>query len=459
MDAEYVVNFEEKTNKKVERIFVTYPKPSDWSCPLPPEMTSMIFFQSSGTSNTGSDWLSGTFFPTTGMSCHEGEGKNAIFNEYNDHTGLGLGKPKTYNQNITIKFGDGNEEEEEEDEEEKIHTSNKIVPHVHGHIVKMGNYVKKYHSDKNPSTGFMVFYEFIQLHDFLLFLSNKFTNELKKLLDNQELINNYKGFIITKDSSHFYKLFKAITNYFYCEEELKISYQLSDNNEGLWNWTYCNISFRDMCRERWGDLQKINKIRRPNNYYLNVDDLNKYFIEKQANISFADFYNFCTETNQFKLFNSLSELQIAYNENEWQRYMNTILQQANAILRREKKAADLAAAALSAPPVIAPPIVATPVMETPIATPIYIEEPIASHRPSAKASRTKTKIQPDEKSATIAKTARKTDINLRRSARTHKGGKFKTAKRHKKHKKSRKTKKIKKSRKTKKIKKSRKTKK
>ena len=197
-------------DESIKREFVIYTSSNFHECHWPKQ--SMIFFKSSGTSNIGYEWLANTYFPTTGLSCKsENNKKEYIYNDFNDHSEI-----NTY--------------------------------HVHGHITKLSDYTKlmtriKENKAYKPYYLFNIihFYKFIVNEFFDLFYNSKFINENKDLI-----LEKYNDF------EHFSKLFNCILNYFSCEEQLKISYSLSDNNEGLWAWEFCGITFIDLCRKRWG---------------------------------------------------------------------------------------------------------------------------------------------------------------------------------------------------------------
>lgn len=257
--AEYFIYMDEQERKEREIVICNKPTNCDWN------LNYMTFFKSTGSSNVSSSWLSNTYFPTNGLACHiEITDRNInISNAYQDHTGL---------EDLT---------------------------HVHGHIIKLSDYNRFLkNKEKNEKKGYInSYYEFIELEPFYTFLINKLTY----YVTDKDFINTNKDLIIKnsdkyKQFSYYENLIKAITDYFSCEEQIKMSYALSDHNEGLWSWEICNITFADICKERWNGLlpEKINKIKAPDvtKEYLNTDETYNYLVSKNAICDFNVFLNF-----------------------------------------------------------------------------------------------------------------------------------------------------------------------
>ena len=277
--SEYFIYMDEEERKK--RDFVIYNAESI-SCSWPTK--NMIFFKSSGSSNIGSDWLSNTYFPTNGLSCHveNAETNVNIFNKFGDHTGL------------------------------------ETMRHVHGHIIKLSDYTKILkRKEQIEKTSPSAYYEFKQLAPFYKFLTEK----LIYFITNEDFINENKNLILErkekyKKYTYYIDLLNAITNYFSCEDQLKISYALSDNNEGLWSWEFCNITLADICKERWEELpDKINKVKSDiDKEYLNTDETYNYIVYKEADTDFDTFLKFIMDNNLFKRYGVYSEFLNEYRE-------------------------------------------------------------------------------------------------------------------------------------------------
>lgn len=278
--AEYFIYMDEEERKK--RDFVIY-NSELINCSWPTK--NMIFFKSSGSSNIGSDWLSNTYFPTNGLSCHVENPENNvnIFNKFGDHTGL------------------------------------ETMRHVHGHIIKLSDYTKILkRKEQIEKTSINAYYEFKQLAPFYKFLTDKFIY----FITNESFINENKNLILERKDkynkyTYYTNLLNAITNYFSCEDQLKISYALSDNNEGLWSWEFCNITLADICKERWGELpEKINKVKyNTDKDYLNTDETYNYLVYKQADTDFDTFLKFIMDNDLFKRYGVYSEFLNEYREN------------------------------------------------------------------------------------------------------------------------------------------------
>lgn len=272
-------------DERMKREFVIYSSNFN-ECSWPKQ--SMLFFKSSGTSNTGFDWLANTYFPTTGLSCKveiktEGGSENKI-NNFNDHSEIDP------------------------------------INHVHGHITKMSDYsryMKQINSRIVKLQVYSPYFVFKEIYDFYKFIIDEFF----KLFENTTFINENKNLILEKyndpSSRFFYKLLSCILNYFSCEEQLKISYSLSDNNEGLWGWEFCGVSFIDLCRKRWGQLpDKIIKTKSQDftKDYLNVEESYDFVVSKDANIDFTVFFKYLEDNNLFLKEHSISDFMRNTNE-------------------------------------------------------------------------------------------------------------------------------------------------
>ena len=277
-NAEFFIYMDEEERKPREMVIYTIPQNI---CSWPTE--KIVFFQSSGSSNVNSAWLSNTFFPTNGLSCHvENTDNNVnIFNKYNVHTGL------------------------------------ENMKHVHGHIIKLSDY-NNFLKNKEKGTFTNSYYEFKALEEFNRFLINK----LIYFVTDKDFINTNKDLIILNREkygqySYYLNLLKAIRDYFSCEEQIKISYSLSNNNEGLWSWEFCGITFVDICKERWGELPpKIEKIPAEDitKDYLNTDETYNYLASKSAITDFDYFLTFIKENELFFGHRYMSEFLNKYNQ-------------------------------------------------------------------------------------------------------------------------------------------------
>jgi hypothetical protein len=200
---------------------------------------NMAFFKSTGTSNKGCEWLRGTFFPTSGITCRKRD----------DET--------IYNYAECVK-GDPN--------------------HFAGHITKMSDYTR------------------LILPDLMNFMRDLFDGVL--LPQMSRVFPLYPRTKITDEMltypsfghgafQYIDKLAEIISDYFLTEEQLKLSYQLTADNTGLWGFTFMTFSLSDFCRQRWGALPKFNV---PN---INIEqcasdtgDVYDFIVRNGANIEF-----------------------------------------------------------------------------------------------------------------------------------------------------------------------------
>jgi hypothetical protein len=394
--AEYFIYMDPEEQK--QREIVIYH--DFYNCSWP--TNKMIFFKSSGTSNISSAWLSNTYFPTTGLSCHGETDEIPFFNEYNDHAGI------------------------------------ETLRHVHGHIVKMSDYNNflKIKTRQKMSTPY---YEFKQLSPFY-----------KNLLDTlntfftDDFIRNNKELIIARKSKYNFKYFadliKSIQDYFSCEEQIKISYSLSDNNQGLWSWEFCDITFVDICKQIWGGTlpSKINKIKTTDitNEYLNTDETNEYLLSKNANVSFKDFLNFIDEENLFKKYINFSEFMNEKGESNTLNATVLIINKAERFKKQEEKKLEsqqIASVALPPPPLpvsvqvplpVPPP---PPLFSGPIDSFQQIQEdfirPTKINRQSVKKNETETRKTRQLNKLKQSDIAREDTIAMRRTRRNGIGGK------------------------------------
>lgn len=320
--AEYFIYMDQKEQK--QREIVIYHHPSEfYDCSW--ASTNMVFFKSSGTSNIGSDWLSNTYFPTTGLSCHGETDEMPFFNKYNDHTGI------------------------------------ETLRHVHGHIVKMSDYTNFLKIQKSKPMA-VHYYEFEKISSFY-----------KNLLDTlntfftDDFIRNNKELIIARKSKYNFKYFanliKSIQDYFSCEEQIKTSYRLSDNNEGLWSWEFCDITFVDICKQIWGGTlpSKINKIKSTDitNEYLNTDETYEYLLSKNAIVDFKHFLDFINEHKLVKEYINLSQFMIETGESNTLNATILIINKAERFKKQEEKKLEsqqIASVAPPPPPLTVPPV-------------------------------------------------------------------------------------------------------
>jgi len=212
----------------IHRQFVILPKSGQqfWSTP------NMTFFRTTGTSNEGTAWLTGTFYPTSGLTCKPYSSSNKICN---------------YNECETKK-----------------------KTHFKGHIAKMSDYTSL------PS---------MRIYTFELF---EFMKDLIKALLNINFILtdefvNYPNYGIESINM----LENAILDYFLTEDQLKLSYQLTPDNTGLWGFRFGDFSLSEFCRQRWGPLPKFN-VPDIEQCRENSDDVHRFIRDNRANIEFDD---------------------------------------------------------------------------------------------------------------------------------------------------------------------------
>jgi hypothetical protein len=207
---------------------------------------NMAFFKTSGTSNEGTGWLSGTFYPTSGLTCKHGGTRDIIRN---------------YEQCEKDNPG-----------------------HFNGHIAKMSDYTSvREHRIITP----YLFQFMTDLFDGVLrsTITQVFPGYPYKAIDDKML--SYPDFGSDIGDKYIFNLEKTIKNYFLTEDQLKLSYQLTPDNTGLWGFRFGDFSLSEFCRERWGPLPKFNvppiELCRDNS-----DDVYDFIRENIANIEFDD---------------------------------------------------------------------------------------------------------------------------------------------------------------------------
>jgi hypothetical protein len=106
-----------------------------------------------------------------------------------------------------------------------------------------------------------------------------------KEIDDKML--SYPGFGSDIGAKYIFALEATIQNYFLTEEQLKLSYQLTPDNTGLWGFRFGDFSLSEFCRVRWGPLPKFNvppvEICTPN-----TDSIYNFIRDNNANIEFDD---------------------------------------------------------------------------------------------------------------------------------------------------------------------------
>jgi hypothetical protein len=207
---------------------------------------NMAFFRTSGTSNDGTEWLRGTFYPTSGLTCKHRDTPDIIRN---------------YAECLK-----GNRD------------------HVSGHIAKM--------SDYTTVRGFRVstpdLFPFMRdLFDGALLpaITRVFPGYPHKQVDDTML--SYPGFGSDIGHKYIFALEATIQNYFLTEEQLKLSYQLTPDNTGLWGFRFGDFSLSEFCRLRWGLLPKFN-VPRVETCTPNTDSIYTFIRDNNANIEFDD---------------------------------------------------------------------------------------------------------------------------------------------------------------------------
>lgn len=209
----------------IHRQFVIVPKSGQqfWGAP------NIAFFRTTGSSNEETEWLKDTFYPTSGLTCksYDSSKKNCNYNECDT-------KKPTY---------------------------------FKGHIAKMSDYTSL------PS---------MRIYTFELF---EFMKGLIEVL-------NSASFILTDEFYPNYgiesinMLEKAFLDYFLTEDQLKLSYQLTPDNTGLWGFRLGNFSLSEFCRKRWGQLPKFHVPPYPEQCTENTDDVYRFIVNNNANIEF-----------------------------------------------------------------------------------------------------------------------------------------------------------------------------
>ena len=219
------IDYCDKAN--IHRQFVIVSKSGEqfWST------SNMTFFRTSGTSNEGTAWLTGTFYPTSGLTCKPYSSSNKIFN---------------YNECETKKS-----------------------THFKGHIAKMSDYTSL------PSMRIYTFELFGFMQDLIDALNTNF-------ILTDEFVN-YPNYGIKSINM----LENAILDYFLTEDQLKLSYQLTPENTGLWGFRLGNFSLSEFCRQRWGPLPKFD-VPDVEQCTENSDDVYTFIVANKANIEFDD---------------------------------------------------------------------------------------------------------------------------------------------------------------------------
>jgi hypothetical protein len=204
---------------------------------------NMAFFKTSSTSNKGTAWLTGTFFPTSGLSCTHEDSPEVIRN---------------YSE-----------------------CDKDNMSHSMGHITKMSNYTTIYElSGRKLGIAY-----YSALHSFINDLCDALNEQVFRKFNEKHLEILIQEFPILDMSEMITNLFTTIRSYFLTEDQLKLSYQLTPNNTGLWGVKFGDFLLSDFCRERWGPLPKFNV---PSNVQCtpNANSVYRFIVDNGANIEF-----------------------------------------------------------------------------------------------------------------------------------------------------------------------------
>jgi hypothetical protein len=211
----------------IHRQFVIINKrDSVWNTP------NIAFFRTTGSSNEETEWLKDTFYPTSGLTCKPYDFSKKICN-YND-------------------------------------CDTKKMTYFKGHIAKMSDYTSL------PSMRIYTFELFVFMKDLIDVL-----NSTSFILTDEFV--NYPNYGIESINM----LEKAFLDYFLTEEQLKLSYQLTPDNTGLWGFRLGNFSLSEFCRKRWGTLPKFH-VPYTEQCTENTDEVYRFIVNNDANIEFDD---------------------------------------------------------------------------------------------------------------------------------------------------------------------------
>jgi hypothetical protein len=224
---------------------------------------NIAYFQSSGTSNADCGWLCGTFFPTGG---------------------------------ITTKIK----------EDQKTIGMNSECLGTEGHLLKMSDII---------DLGV-----FIGIENFYLALAQEiesivFSKAVFKIHPKPPEFDNYDA------GPSIIQVFYAIDSYFISEQQLMLSYQLTQPNIGLWGWRFGNFTLADFCKRRWGE---INHIRLPPVSALtklNKEDTCNFIKENEASVNFEALSAECMrlqgKTKRLTCISKVVQIDSAFKMKDW----------------------------------------------------------------------------------------------------------------------------------------------
>jgi hypothetical protein len=226
--------------RDTHRQIVIVPKSGEQFWPV----QNIAFFRTSGTSNEGTGWLSGTFYPTSGLTCKHRDTPETIRN---------------YAECVK-----GNND------------------HVTGHITKMSDY----NTRRIFSLGLIDFMKHLFDGELLVKINSVFPYYPRVKITTAML--SYPGFGTLEGAAQYITTLETvIMNYFLTEEQLKLSYQLTPDNTGLWGFKFGDFSLSEFCRQRWGPLPKFN-VPDIEQCRENSDDIYRFIVANNANVDFDD---------------------------------------------------------------------------------------------------------------------------------------------------------------------------
>jgi hypothetical protein len=189
--------------------------------------SNITYFRSSGTSNEGCGWLCNTFFPTGGITTKIVENKKTVGI---DETCAGTA----------------------------------------GHLLKM--------SDIINNVGV-----FVGIEQFCMALATILEDIVFKDIYRKPKRTEFSNY----DSATVTDAFSAFFSYFISEQQMKLSYQLTPPNTGLWGWRFGNFELSEFCKERWGDLPHFVVPPLSSLRILNNEDTCEFLKQEDASVNFS----------------------------------------------------------------------------------------------------------------------------------------------------------------------------
>ena len=84
--------------------------------------------------------------------------------------------------------------------------------------------------------------------------------------------------------------FNAFSSYFISEQQMKISYQLTPPNTGLWGWRFGNFELSEFCKERWGNPPHFVVPPLSSLHKLNNEETCEFLKQEDASVNYSDLH-------------------------------------------------------------------------------------------------------------------------------------------------------------------------